>query len=67
MLITKISTLSGKTHTLDIPVTQEQLDNYRKGMFIQDAMPNLSADDREFIMTGTTKEEWDYYFGDPEK
>jgi hypothetical protein len=29
-------------------------------------MPNLSADDREFLMTGTTPEEWDEMFGDDE-
>jgi hypothetical protein len=27
-------------------------------MFIQNAMPHLSVDDREFIMTGVTPEEW---------
>ena len=25
---------------------------------IQNAMPNLSADEREFLMTGITPEEW---------
>jgi hypothetical protein len=28
-------------------------------MFIQDAMPNLSADEREFIMTGMTPADWE--------
>jgi len=34
------------------------------GMFIQDAMPNTSADDREFLISGTTPEEWEEMFGD---
>jgi len=30
---------------------------------IQMAMPHLDADDREFIKTGITPEEWDKYCG----
>lgn len=59
MLITRVSMFSGATHTLDIPVTQEQLDDWRGGTLIQNAMPNLSPDDREFLMTGVTRDEWD--------
>jgi hypothetical protein len=43
---------------MDIPVTQEQLDNWNNGMLIQNAMPNLSADQREFIKTGMIPDEW---------
>jgi len=59
MKIHRTSTLTGKPHTKDIPVTQEQLDRWRDGELIQNAMPNLNADDREFLMTGITPEEWD--------
>ena len=31
---------------------------------IQDAMPNLTPDEREFIKTGITPKEWDEMFGD---
>ena len=62
MLITRKSSFSGKEHTLDIPVTQEQINQWRAGMLIQRAMPNLTPDEREFIMTGITKEEWDAKF-----
>jgi hypothetical protein len=64
MLVTRKSDLTGKVRTLDIPVTQEQLDSWANGRLIQDAMPHLSADDREFIITGITPEEWDEIFGD---
>jgi hypothetical protein len=33
---------------------------------IQDIMPNVSVDDREFIMTGYTPEDWAYLFPDTE-
>jgi hypothetical protein len=56
--------LSGKTRTLQIPVTQEQLDAWNSGMLAQHAMPHLSEDEREFIMTGITADEWDNAFGE---
>jgi len=59
MLITRISKLTGVTHTLDIPVTENQLDAWKEGGLIQDIMPHLTPNQREFIMTGITPEEWD--------
>lgn len=67
MKITRLSPFSGKTHTLDIPISQEQMDQYKSGNgHIQDIMPHLDPDQREFIMTGITKEEWDIEFADEE-
>ena len=62
MLITKTSPFSGNTNSMEIEVTQEQLSSWENGTLIQNAMPNLSADEREFIMTGITPEEWDSAF-----
>ncbi len=64
MLITKTSILSGKTRTKEINVNQSQIDRWVAGMLIQDAMPDVSVDEREFIMTGSTPEEWDLYFNE---
>jgi hypothetical protein len=58
MLITRISMLSGKMHAREIDVTETQIADWQNGTLIQNAMPNLSADDREFIKTGVTSEEW---------
>lgn len=58
MLITRKSIMTGEVRTIDIPVTQEQLDEWASGKLIQNAMPNLSASEREFIMTGIVDEEW---------
>ena len=63
MLITKKSMFSGEWNTMDIPVTQSQIDDWNQGALIQDAMPNVSADDREFLKTGVTPEEWTNTFG----
>lgn len=66
MLITKRSSLSGNTNKREINVTQAQLDSWASGTLIQIAMPHLSADDREFIITGITPEEWDKHFNEEE-
>jgi transcriptional regulator of nitric oxide reductase len=58
MLIEKVSMLTNKVHIREIDVTREQVENWQGGMLIQDAMPNLSIDDREFMMTGATADEW---------
>lgn len=62
MQITRKSVLSGIERTLDIPVTQEEFDKWNSGMLIQEAMPNLSPDQREFILTGIVSEQWDSTF-----
>ena len=70
MKITKVSTLTGKEYTLDIDVTQEQIDRFEErretGEYIQNIMSNLSNEDREFILSGITPQEWDDAFGEEE-
>jgi len=66
MQITRKSIISGITRTLELNVTQEQIDKWMAGMYIQDAMPQLNADEREFIKTGVTKDEWDKAFPEEE-
>ena len=63
LIITRISPFSGKINTREIAVTETQLDAWSSGEHLQNAMPNLSADDREFIKAGITKDEWDSTFG----
>ena len=64
MKIERTSAMSGVTRTLDLPVTQEQLDAWKGGELIQRAMPHLTADEREFLMTGITAHEWEEMFSD---
>lgn len=66
MLITRKSAFTNNVHTMDINVTQEQLSAWENGTLIQNAMPHLSADEREFIMTGITPQEWEDAFGGSE-
>jgi len=59
MIIERISDLTGRRHTREVDVTEAQLKCWAEGALIQNAMPNLSADDREFLMSGITPEEWE--------
>jgi hypothetical protein len=63
MRIVRTSPLTGKTNIREINVTEAQIEAWEGGELIQDAMPNLSAGDREFVKTGITDEEWDTAFG----
>jgi len=58
---------SGVERTIDLPITEEQLAAWEGGTLIQEAMPQLSADEREFVMTGVTAEEWEKEFGSDEE
>ena len=58
--------ISGNTNTMELNVTQEQLTAWESGVNIQVAMPQLNADEREFIKTGVTPTEWNELFGEEE-
>jgi len=63
MIITKKSMFIGEWNSMDIPVTQAQIDDWESGALIQDAMPDVSLEGREFIKTGVTPDEWENAFG----
>jgi len=63
MKITRVSPFSNKKTTLEIDVTARQIASWEKGELIQDAMPNLTVGEREFIKIGVTPDEWDDIFG----
>lgn len=53
-----------RDNSREIDVSQSQLDRWKAGELIQNVMPHLSADDREFLMTGLTPEDWEEMFPD---
>lgn len=62
MKITKRDPFSGKTNTMDLDITQEQLNRWHGGELIQDVFTQLNADQREFLMTGIMPYSWDKAF-----
>ena len=62
MIITRTSPLTGRTQSLDINVTIEQIKAWGQGSLIQDVMPQLTADEREFVISGCTPEDFNILF-----
>lgn len=59
MEITRKSMLTGVENTMNLNITDEQIAAYNNGALLQDAFPNLNADEREFFKSGITPAEWD--------
>ena len=60
MLVVRRSPFDNVYREIDLPTwTQEKENLWRNGELIQDVAPELSLDEREFIMTGITPEQWD--------
>ena len=61
MIFIRTSILSGITRTKEFDVTDEQYNAWVSGALIQNVMPHLSFDEREFLISGTTAEEWEAF------
>ena len=66
MIVTKRSIVSGNVNTMDLDITKEQLKQWESGELIQQVFPKLGPDEREFLKTGITPDEWDNTFGGDE-
>lgn len=57
--VTRKSSFTQQVHTIDLPITEAEWAEYLSGRsLIQDVLPALTNPQREFLMTGTTQEEW---------
>jgi hypothetical protein len=59
MIVKRLSQLTGHINEMDISITPQQLvliENRTKP--IQQIAPQLTDEEREFLITGMTKEEW---------
>jgi hypothetical protein len=63
MRITKTSPFTGRVHTMELPITLQQIKRWENGEYIQNVFPDLTPGQREFIMTGITDEEWEKHIG----
>jgi len=63
--IDRVSPFSGNTNSMFMLLDVADYNKWRSGGgCIQDIMPYLSADEREFLMTGIMPEEWGQAFGE---
>ena len=67
--VTRQSAITRKINTMELPITQEHLDMYETvgDILIQDAFPNLNAEQREFLLSGITPQEWNDTFGEEDE
>jgi hypothetical protein len=62
IMVQRTSIGSGKTNQMELPITPQRFLDYcasENPVLVQDAFPDLTDEQREFIMTGITQEEWD--------
>jgi hypothetical protein len=68
MYIKRKSVITGIERTRSIPVNPDDYIAWQAGIgSVQDLMPYLNDDDREFILSGITSEEWDDAFAESEE
>jgi len=66
--VTMVSMFTEEVNSMQLPVSQDKIDLWLTGGgLIQDIMPDLSPDQREFLMTGMTPLEWTNMFGDDDE
>jgi hypothetical protein len=68
MIITRTNHIDGQENSMEIPSLNEAQFvrgeiARSEGALIQNVYPQLSADEREFLITGITPELWEKIFG----
>ena len=65
MNITRVCPFDGSVNVRYVEgASPEGLAAWKNGALIQDALPEVSPEDREFIMTGITPSMWNHIFGE---
>lgn len=64
----RVSPMTNVLTTHDLPITDDQWQRFMSGALVQDALPDLTSEQREFVLTGYTPEDWEQIFPpDPEE
>jgi hypothetical protein len=61
------SMFTGELRSMDMPVSPAKIQAWRESPdrpLIQDAFPELTVDQREFILTGIIPNEWEGFFSE---
>ena len=68
--VTRRSILTGQVRTIILPLSRAQLrliETPGRKELIQDIVPHLNDDEREFLLSGITPEEWQQHVGTEEE
>lgn len=65
--VTRISNFSGNLNTMVLPINPVEFyrlkERVDKGEYVQDIYTMLNPDEREFMISGMTPEEWNEFMG----
>jgi len=50
----------------EVSVNTADYEEWKSGAYIQDVFPEMSREEREFLISGTTPKEWDDMFSEEE-
>ena len=65
--VSRRSPITGTISTMLLDITTPQLESWESGEgYIQNVMPNLDYHEREFLISGCTKEDWIKIYGEDE-
>lgn len=69
MIVRRKSIITGQVAEMDLPVTEQQMEEFAKPgrRLVQDIFPELSPEQREFLMTGITPAEWEQHMKEEEE
>jgi len=62
MEVDNTSILTSRSNTMVLDITIEQVQEWMNGKLIQDAFPNLTAVEREFLISGMSEAEQKEFF-----
>lgn len=66
--VTRTSIFTRQRNSMDLPIDEPMFRVWCAGQgLVQDVFPQLNADQREFLMSGATPEEWADVFGSDEE
>jgi len=63
IIVQRTSPVTGKDNHMVVFATHEQLIAWHEGALIQDALPDATVDQREFLISGCTPACWESMFG----
>jgi hypothetical protein len=66
MVIEKTSILTGRKNAMEIDISENRYHLWERSqgkILVQETFPDLSIDEREFLISGITPEEWITHIG----
>jgi hypothetical protein len=66
MKITMTHPVTREDNEMDLNITSEQMNEWQNGTLIQKALPHLTSDEREFLLTGLLPGEFERMYGEEE-